>query len=68
MITYLRHHRTYRHVATIDIDIYVLKVQYRGHKYTKCKVSIFNRHNDVVYETVTVTIDNDQLQFWEEVI
>ena len=37
--------RTYRFsVAELDVDIYVVDVEYRGAEYTKLKVLYWNRH------------------------
>lgn len=62
-----RKHGRYRHINTLDVDLYVHKIGYVGPNYLKLRVSYVNRHNGIVYGMETVKILREQIKYWSEV-
>ena len=60
-------HNRYRHPHCLDIDIYIVKIQYRGPRYIKARVLYWNRnYKGVVFPTPkTVKIKLVDIPKWK---
>lgn len=59
----------YRHLRCLDIDIYIVKIQYRGPRYIKARVLYWNRnYKSFIFQTPeTVRIAREDIPKWREV-
>ncbi len=57
---------TYRHMKCLDVDIAVIKVQFRGPSYWKLRVAYVLR-NGAILGSETVSIKVDQMEHWRRV-
>lgn len=55
------------HKSTLDIKLKIVVVMTSIPNTTRIVAHIFNRHNEIYYDTGTYTIANDQLHMWEKI-
>jgi len=61
-------HAYYRHKNCLDIDIYVIKVQFRSENYTKMKIHIVDRKHTGFFEmNVKAKILKKDEWLWERI-
>lgn len=63
----MKMYQRYRHLSTLDTDVYVFKVTYIGRKYVKVRAAIIDRKSEYVYELKTYTIQREDFWKWKEV-
>ena len=64
----MRFHSKYRHIATLDTDLYVHHVQYEHKDYFKVWASLIDRKSEYVYETASFKIQKEHLKYWRIVV
>jgi len=59
----------YRHKSTLDTDIYVVKVQYRGTNYIKMKVNFVDRkHTGIFQLNYHAKVLRKDFHLWQRVL
>ncbi len=57
----------YRHISTLDTDLYVHKVPFHNDKYLVVRASIVDRKTEHVYEIATFKIYKEHIRNWKVV-
>ncbi len=54
----------YRHPSCLDVDMYIVKVSYKGPTYIKLKVKWWNRHGKFFHCDDTVQVKRKDVKRW----
>lgn len=63
----MKAHTLYRHPSCLDVDMYVVKVEWRGPSYLKLKVKWWNRHGRFFHCDDRVRVKRSDLAKWSVV-
>ena len=63
----MRKGKTYRHRNCIDMDMWIIKIQYLGPRYMKLKICWVNRFNPNILHPDHVTVQLKDMCNWAEV-
>ncbi len=63
----MRSGNLYRHISTLDTDLYVHAVKYAGPRYIKVQASIVYRKDHYVFERKVFLIKREDLWKWNYV-